>query len=286
MHFTLTMLVTLSFFVAAAPQPAKQRGTAIPLSKLSSLVNADQSVNFEVFDSHIASIIAFVLICSTSKFKFCFALIRISNKILRGFDDFKKNIGASHQFAVKGDLIVDGYGDHVREAFIGDSNHTSVYLITQEIALDLTLEVRTHACHDIQRRLHRIGREQLREVNRFGRHPDLTEPRKDLANRVVGVRLESWCLCAHWVRPEFRDKITVLPALFAVCKEFVFVVSVVVGVESGWGLEKPFDLLLRRDGRIRLTTSHSLYPYSQNDRFSESHRPHQRGPLQVVSSFW
>ncbi|KAF9222338.1 acid protease [Gyrodon lividus] len=89
MRFTLTTLVTLSFFVAAAPQPAKQRGTAILLSKLSSLVNADQSVNFEALDSHIASVTA---------------------KILRGFDNFEKNTGASHPFAVKGPRKRDSGG--------------------------------------------------------------------------------------------------------------------------------------------------------------------------------
>ncbi|KAF9220103.1 acid protease [Gyrodon lividus] len=82
MRFTLTTVITaLPFFVAGARQPAKQRGTAIPLSKLSSPVNADQGVNFEALNSHIASTTA---------------------KILRGFDNFEKNTGASHPFSVKG----------------------------------------------------------------------------------------------------------------------------------------------------------------------------------------
>ncbi|KAF9220083.1 acid protease [Gyrodon lividus] len=79
MRFILATVITaLPFFVAGAPQPAKQRGKAIPLSKLSS---PDQSVNFEALNSHIASTTA---------------------KILRGFDNFEKNIGASHPFPVKG----------------------------------------------------------------------------------------------------------------------------------------------------------------------------------------
>ncbi|KAF9224273.1 acid protease [Gyrodon lividus] len=82
MRFTLaTFINALPFFVSAAPQPAKQRGTAIPLSTLSSLVNADKSVNFEAFDFHTASTTA---------------------KVLRGFDNFEKNTGASHPFSVKG----------------------------------------------------------------------------------------------------------------------------------------------------------------------------------------
>ncbi|KAF9224501.1 Asp-domain-containing protein [Gyrodon lividus] len=82
MFLTLaTVIAARLCFVAAALQPAKQRGTAIPLFELPSLVNADQSVNFEALNSQIAS--------STAK-------------ILRGFDNFEKNTGASHPFAVKG----------------------------------------------------------------------------------------------------------------------------------------------------------------------------------------
>ncbi|KAF9220680.1 acid protease [Gyrodon lividus] len=82
MHFTLATVITaLAFFVAAAPQPAKQRGTAIPLSKFSPLVDADESVDFEALNFHIASTTA---------------------KILRGFGNFEKNTGASHPFAMKG----------------------------------------------------------------------------------------------------------------------------------------------------------------------------------------
>ncbi|KAF9218929.1 acid protease [Gyrodon lividus] len=82
MRFALAMVITaLPFFVAAAPQPAKQRGTAIPLSKRSSLVNADKGINFEALNSHIAS---------------------TTVKILRGFDNFEKNTGALHPSAVKG----------------------------------------------------------------------------------------------------------------------------------------------------------------------------------------
>ncbi|KAF9220854.1 acid protease [Gyrodon lividus] len=81
MRFTLaTVINTLPFFVAAVPQPAKQRGTAIPLSKLSSLVNADQSVGFEALNSHIALTTAL------------------------------KNTGASHPSAVKGARKRDSSG--------------------------------------------------------------------------------------------------------------------------------------------------------------------------------
>ncbi|KAF9223186.1 Asp-domain-containing protein [Gyrodon lividus] len=76
MRFTLTLvIVALPFFIAAAPQPAKQGGTAIPLFKRSSLVNADKSVNSKALKSHVASTRA---------------------KILRGLDNFEKNTGASH----------------------------------------------------------------------------------------------------------------------------------------------------------------------------------------------
>ncbi|KAF9226071.1 Asp-domain-containing protein [Gyrodon lividus] len=81
MHFTLaTAIAVLPFVVAAIPQGVKQGGTAIQLSKRSSLVNADKSVNFEVLKSHVASTRA---------------------KILRGFDNFEKNTGASHPSDVK-----------------------------------------------------------------------------------------------------------------------------------------------------------------------------------------
>ncbi|KAF9226999.1 acid protease [Gyrodon lividus] len=81
MCFTLAAVITaLHFFIAAAPQPTKQMGTAIALSKRSSVANADKSVNFEALNSHIASTTA---------------------KILRGFDHFEKNTGTSHPFSVR-----------------------------------------------------------------------------------------------------------------------------------------------------------------------------------------
>ncbi|KAF9226073.1 Asp-domain-containing protein [Gyrodon lividus] len=81
MHFTLAMAITaLPFFVAAAPQGVNQGGLAIPLSRRSSPVNADKSVNLEALSSHVASTRA---------------------KILRGFDNFEKNTGASHPSAMK-----------------------------------------------------------------------------------------------------------------------------------------------------------------------------------------
>ncbi|KAF9219024.1 acid protease [Gyrodon lividus] len=82
MRFThATVIIALPFFVTAAHQPVEQTGRMIPLFKLSSLVNADKSVNFEALNSHTASTTA---------------------KILRGFDNFEKNTGASHPSAVKG----------------------------------------------------------------------------------------------------------------------------------------------------------------------------------------
>ncbi|KAF9220374.1 acid protease [Gyrodon lividus] len=81
MHFTLATAITaLPFFVFATPQRVEQRGTAIPLSRRSSLVDVDKSVDFEVLKSHVAS-------------------TRV--KFLRGFDSFGKNTGASHPSAVK-----------------------------------------------------------------------------------------------------------------------------------------------------------------------------------------
>ncbi|KAF9226048.1 Asp-domain-containing protein [Gyrodon lividus] len=81
MHFTLAMAITaLPFFVAAAPQGVNQGGLAIPLSRRSSPVNADKSVNLEALSSHVASTRA---------------------KILRGFDNFEKNTGALHPSAMK-----------------------------------------------------------------------------------------------------------------------------------------------------------------------------------------
>ncbi|KAF9225179.1 Asp-domain-containing protein [Gyrodon lividus] len=81
MHFTLATTITaLLSFVAATAQRVKRGGTAIPLSKRSSLLNADKSVNFEALNSQVASTRA---------------------KILRGFDNFEKNTGASHPSAVE-----------------------------------------------------------------------------------------------------------------------------------------------------------------------------------------
>ncbi|KAF9224154.1 acid protease [Gyrodon lividus] len=82
MNFTFaTVIAALLFFVDAAPQPTKQGGAVIPLSKRSSLLNADKSVNLEALKSHVASTRA---------------------KILRGLDNFEKNTGAPHPSALKG----------------------------------------------------------------------------------------------------------------------------------------------------------------------------------------
>ncbi|KAF9220318.1 acid protease [Gyrodon lividus] len=60
MRFTLATVITaLPLFIAAAARPAKQRGRAVPLSKLSSLIVADQSINFEALNSHISATTAF-----------------------------------------------------------------------------------------------------------------------------------------------------------------------------------------------------------------------------------
>ncbi|KAF9220337.1 acid protease [Gyrodon lividus] len=90
MRFTLATVITaLPLFITAAPRLAKQRGTAVPLSKLSSLVVADQSVNFEALNSHISATTA---------------------KILHGFENFEKNTGAWHPFAGKGAWKRDSSG--------------------------------------------------------------------------------------------------------------------------------------------------------------------------------
>ncbi|KAF9223025.1 acid protease [Gyrodon lividus] len=82
MRFTLTtVIVAQPFLIAAAAQPANQGGTAIPLFKRSSLVNADKSVNSEALKSHVASTTA---------------------KIIRGHDNFDKNTGALHPSFAKG----------------------------------------------------------------------------------------------------------------------------------------------------------------------------------------
>ncbi|KAF9219634.1 acid protease [Gyrodon lividus] len=82
MGFTLATVITaLPLFIAAAPRPTKQRGTAVPLSKHSLLVMADQSVDFEALNSHIAATTA---------------------KIIHGFGSFEKNTGALHPSTMKG----------------------------------------------------------------------------------------------------------------------------------------------------------------------------------------
>ncbi|KAF9218703.1 acid protease [Gyrodon lividus] len=76
-----TVITSLPFLVAAALQLTKQRGTAIPLSNLASLVAGNKSVNVGALNFHIALTMA---------------------KIRHGFDNFEKNTGAAHPFAVKG----------------------------------------------------------------------------------------------------------------------------------------------------------------------------------------
>ncbi|KIJ14861.1 Merops: A01.UPA [Paxillus involutus ATCC 200175] len=83
MRFTLaTVIVGLPFFVAAAPQPPKQRiGTPIPISKRSGLTNPDNSVNLDALKSHVASTRA---------------------KIARGLDNLEKNTGSSRPSVMNG----------------------------------------------------------------------------------------------------------------------------------------------------------------------------------------
>ncbi|KAF9219537.1 acid protease [Gyrodon lividus] len=75
-----TTITALPFFVAAAPGCVRKGGTAVALSKGLSLVNANKSVDLEALNSHVAS---------------------TNDKILRGFDSFEKNTGASHPSGVK-----------------------------------------------------------------------------------------------------------------------------------------------------------------------------------------
>ncbi|KAF8122505.1 Asp-domain-containing protein [Boletus edulis] len=83
MRFTLaTSIVALAVLAAAAPQPAGQRiGMAIPITKRSSLVKADKSVNFDALKSHVAAVKA---------------------KIHRGFTNYEKIAGRKHPSDVGG----------------------------------------------------------------------------------------------------------------------------------------------------------------------------------------
>ncbi|KAF9222888.1 acid protease [Gyrodon lividus] len=98
MHFTLAKAITALPLFVAVTQCVKQGswGTAIPLSKHLSLFNADKSISLEALKSHVAS---------------------TRHKILRGFDNFEKNTGASHPSAVSrarecafGGLPLDSFG--------------------------------------------------------------------------------------------------------------------------------------------------------------------------------
>ncbi|KIK91444.1 hypothetical protein PAXRUDRAFT_149483 [Paxillus rubicundulus Ve08.2h10] len=97
MRFSLaTVIVSLPFFVAAAPQPSKQKtGTSIPISKRSGLTNPDNSVNLEALKSHITSTKA---------------------KIIRGLDNFEKNTGSSRPSAVNGTQKRGSGGDALTDA--------------------------------------------------------------------------------------------------------------------------------------------------------------------------
>ncbi|KAG6373237.1 Asp-domain-containing protein [Boletus reticuloceps] len=83
MRFTLaTSIVALAVLAVAAPQPTGQRiGMAIPITKRSSLVNADKSVDFDALKSHVAAGKA---------------------KIRQGFTTYEKNTGMKHPSDVGG----------------------------------------------------------------------------------------------------------------------------------------------------------------------------------------
>ncbi|KAG9310434.1 Asp-domain-containing protein [Chiua virens] len=83
MRFTfVTSIVTLAILVAAAPKPSGKRdGVVIPITKRSTLLNSDNSVNIDALNAHVASVKA---------------------KILRGLEAFEKNTGMAHPSAVQG----------------------------------------------------------------------------------------------------------------------------------------------------------------------------------------
>ncbi|KAF8452920.1 acid protease [Boletus edulis BED1] len=95
MRLTLaTSIVALAVLAAAVPQPAGQRiGIAIPITKRSSLVNADKGVNFDALKSHVAAVKA---------------------KIRRGFTNYEKNTGRKHPSDVGG-VERRGAGDHLTD---------------------------------------------------------------------------------------------------------------------------------------------------------------------------
>ncbi|KIJ64704.1 hypothetical protein HYDPIDRAFT_89851 [Hydnomerulius pinastri MD-312] len=95
MRFTLaTVIAALPFLVVAAPQP--HVSTAIPITKRSSLLNPDGTLNVHALESHVASAKA---------------------KVLRGLEAFEKNLGISHPLSVSqksasgGDALIDAQDD-------------------------------------------------------------------------------------------------------------------------------------------------------------------------------
>lgn len=93
MRVTLaTSIVALAVSAGAVPQPVGQRNSrAIPITKRSSLVNADKSVNFDAVHSHLESIKAYVLWAITS-----YPLMHHFSKIHRGFANYEQNTGLIH----------------------------------------------------------------------------------------------------------------------------------------------------------------------------------------------
>ncbi|KAH7919101.1 acid protease [Leucogyrophana mollusca] len=81
MRFTLaTVIAALPFLVAAAPHPEANAGVKIPISKRSSLKNADGSANIPALRAHLA---------------------QSTEKIQNGLDQYQRNTGSRHPLASK-----------------------------------------------------------------------------------------------------------------------------------------------------------------------------------------
>lgn len=109
----------------------------------------------------------------------------------------------------------------------------------------LTLEVRPHCRHDPQGRLHRVSRQQLRQVRSpHALQPYLGEKREGLRSTLP--KLSLCCRLAAILR-EFADETSIgsrMPPPFVVRQELVLVVGIVVGVERTRAflqLDQPLD---------------------------------------------
>ena len=108
----------------------------------------------------------------------------------------------------------------------------------------LTLEIRAHICHNLNRRLHLVRWQKLGDILRLHtRDAQLHQPRQDLADRILA-------LVRGHIPPNAVDEVAVLAGLaraLVVREELVAVVGEVVGIESeGLPLEvgEPVDLVL------------------------------------------